>query len=68
MTDPQHDPIDKDELDTTGHALDRAMGLDQLSRPGRAPSRERAEPELPPLTKRFPSMRPDPAPGKPPAR
>lgn len=57
-----------EDLDVAGHGLDRAMGLDQLSRPTRAPSGERAEPELPPLTKRFPSMRPDPTPSKPKAK
>jgi hypothetical protein len=61
MTDHQPDRLDEQELDTAGHALDRAMGLDQLNRPTRAPSGERAEPELPPLTRRFPSMRPEPS-------
>jgi hypothetical protein len=60
VTEQLPDRLDEQELDTAGHALDRAMGLDQLSRPTRAPSGERAEPELPPLTRRFPSMRPEP--------
>lgn len=54
---------DADEPDVEGHSVPRAMGMDQLTRPGapagsmrRAPG-ESAEPELPPLTRRFPRMR-----------
>ena len=46
-----------DDMDVEGHGLDRVMGMDQLRRNERVATREHVEPELAPLTKRFPDLR-----------
>jgi hypothetical protein len=45
------------EDDVEGHGLATALGLDALNRGGSRTVREQPEPELPPLTRRFPSLR-----------
>lgn len=67
MTDPTPQPSAEDEtpaeLDVEGHSVSRMMGMGQLTKPGTPPSTgrageaERSDPDLPPLTRRFPSMR-----------
>lgn len=64
MTDEPLPTPATDEPDVEGHSVPRMMGMGQLTRPGtpagssgRAAAGETAEPDLPPLTRRFPRMR-----------